>query len=326
MTATAQTLLYLSRADVEALAIAPVALVDAVEACFRARVQGRARGTHKTTLYPGEGRLQQTMLATTEDPPFFAIKCVGLSPRNHARGLPHIGALLVLHDGTTGMPLAVMDATWLTAMRTAAMSGVAARRLARKDSAAIGFVACGAQAESHLAIMRALFPLQRVVAYGRRAATAEALAAKARGLGMESSVAAAPEQAVRDMDIVVTSVPAGADQKPELDPAWLSPGSFATMVDLGRSWKKEGLAALDVIATDDREQSTELGKAGKLAWGGAFAFDLGDLAAMKAGAARTANAQRTAFLFPGFALGDLAAAMLIHDRAKAHGRGTSLPL
>lgn len=319
----APNLLYLSRSDVEALAIRPVDLVDAVERVFRAKVEGRAQGTHKTTLYPGEGRLQQTMLATTEDPPFFAIKCVGLSPGNHDKGLPHIGAVVVLHDGTTGMPVSVMDATWMTAMRTAAMSGAAARRLARPDSASIGLVACGAQAESHLAIMKALFPLKRVVAYGRRRETAEALAAQAKKMGLAAEATERPEQAVRDLDIVVTSVPAGPGQKAELDAAWLKPGSFAAMPDLGRSWIKEGLGALDLIATDDRGQSTQLAQAGKLAWPGPFPADLGELVTDHKG--RAGALQRTAFLFPGFALGDLAAAMLIYDRARKSGRGTKLP-
>lgn len=319
----APDLLYLSRSDVEALAIRPVELVDAVERVFRAKVEGRAQGTHKTTLYPGEGRLQQTMLATTDDPPFFAIKCVGLSPGNHDKGLPHIGALVVLHDGTTGMPVSVMDATWMTAMRTAAMSGAAARRLARPDSASIGFIACGAQAESHLAIMAALFPLKRVVAYGRRRETAEALAALAKKMRLAAEAAEEPEQAARELDIVVTSVPAGPGQKAELDAAWLKPGSFVAMPDLGRSWIKEGLGALDLIATDDRGQSTLLGQAGKLAWPGPFAADLGELVTDHKGRANAA--QRTAFLFPGFALGDLAAAMLIYDRARKSGRGTKLP-
>jgi len=321
---SAPPLLYLSRADIVALDLKPLDLVEAVERVFRAKVAGRAQGTPKTTVYPGEGRLQQTMLATTEDPPYFAVKTVGLSPANHDKGLPHIGALVALHDGTTGMPVAVMDATWLTAMRTAAMSGAAARRLARPDSRSIGFVACGAQAESHLAVMKALFPLERVVAYGRRRETAAALAAAAGKLGLNAAVAERPEEAVRGLDIVVTSVPGAPDQKPELRAEWLGPGSFAAMVDLGRSWFKDGLDAIDQWATDDREQSAGLAKAGKLAWPGPFAADLGELAT-RTGNARRSDAERTAFLFPGFALGDLAAAMLIYDRARAAGRGTALP-
>lgn len=325
MAATSPSIVYLCRADVEALRIGPIELVDAVEAMFRAKAEGRAESSHKTSLYPGGGRLHQTMLAVAKDPPYFAIKCVGLSPDNHARGLPHIGALVVLHDGDSGMPVAVMDATWLTAMRTAAMSGAAARRLARKDSRLIGFVACGAQAYSHFEVLRALFPVDRIVAYGRRRETAEALAVTARAAGLTASVAMRPEEAVRDMDMVVTSVPAAPDQRPELDPAWLKPGSFVAMTDLGRSWVKEGLGAIDLYATDDQSQSAQLAKAGKLAWPGPFAADLSELASgTKPG--RADDRQRTAFLFPGFALGDLAAASLIYRRARATGRGTVLPL
>ncbi|MCC6468885.1 MAG: ornithine cyclodeaminase family protein [Alphaproteobacteria bacterium] len=319
------SLLYLSRHDVESLAIAPSDLVDAIERMFRAKAEGRAESTHKTSLYPGDGRLHQTMLARADEPPRFAIKCVGLSPGNHARGLPHIGALLVLHDGDTGMPLSVMDANWLTAMRTAAMSGAAARRLARPDSRSLGFIACGAQAESHLAVMRALFPIDRVVAYGRRRATAEALAATVRAAGLEATVATRAADAVRGMDIVVTSVPAAPDQRPELEPDWLAPGSFVAMVDLGRSWFKEGFGRFDRIATDDHGQSTALGKSGKLHWSGPFAADLGELVC-GAKPGRTGAAERTAFLFPGFALGDLAAGALIYERARSAGRGVVLPL
>lgn len=320
-----RSLLYLSRADIEALAIAPDELVAAVERMFRARAEGRAEASHKTSMYPGGGRLYQTMLAAVQDPSFFAVKCVGLSPVNHARGLPHIGALIVLHDGETGMPVAVMDATWITAMRTAAMTGAAARRLARADSRALGFVACGAQAHSHLAVLGALFPIARVVAYSRRRETAAALAAAARGRGLAADTAVRAQDAVRGMDIVVTSVPAAPDQQAELDPAWLGAGSFAAMVDLGRSWLPAGLESLDLIATDDRGQSEALARGGKLAWKGPFAADLGELVS-GARPGRANAAQRTAFLFPGFALGDLAAAELVYRRAQAAARGTALPL
>ena len=321
---TARTILYLSRADIEALDIAPLALVAAVEQQFRALHGARAQSPPKVTLLPGEGRLHQAAIAASAEPAYFSVKSVGLSPANHARGLPHIGALLTLHDALSGMPVAVMDATWLTGMRTAAMSAAAARRLARADSSTIGFVACGVQARAHLAVFRTLFPLARVVAYARRHDSAAEFVRDAAAQGLAATVAAAPEDAVRALDMVVTSVPDNTGQRPALDPDLLAPGGFAALVDGGRSWIADRLARFDVLATDDRAQSEILGRSGRLPVTGPFAADLGELVSgTRPG--RTTPGQRTAFLFPGTALGDLAAAVLIFERAQALGRGTALP-
>ncbi len=320
-----RSLLYLSRAAVEALAIAPVDLVDAVDALFAAKARGRAQSPPKLGIYPGGGKLFQTLVAASDEPRFAATKTVGLSPGNAALGLPAIGSLVTLLDGATGAPVAVMDGTWITGMRTAAMSGAAARRLARKDSRRIGFVACGVQAESHLAVFQALFPLMSVTAHSRRSETAEAFAAMCRQRGLQAVTAAAPRDAVRDQDIVITSVPEGVGELPALDAADVAPGAFVSMVDLGRSWLADSLGQLDLVATDDRVQCEYVRKSGRIRFAGPILADLGDLAT-GVHPGRTSDRQRIAFLFPGFALGDLAAAILVYERARAAGRGTVLPL
>jgi len=325
MTMLGRALLYLSRADVEALAIPPLELIDAVDTLFAAKAKGRAQSPPKLGIYKDGGKLFQTLVAASEDPSFAATKTVGLSPGNPALGLPAIGSLVTLLDGATGAPVAVMDGTWITAMRTAAMSAAAARRLARPDSSRIGFVACGAQALSHLILMQALFPLARVTAYSRRKETADAFAAEARARKLEAVVVDQARDAVIGQDVVVTSVPEGSGELSSLDAADVASGGFVTMVDLGRSWRPDSLDRFDLIATDDRVQCDYVRKSGRIAYAGPIAADLGDLATA-AHPGRTADGQRIAFLFPGFALGDLAAAILVYQRARAAGRGTVLPL
>jgi alanine dehydrogenase len=204
------------------------------------------------------------------------------------------------------------------------MTATAARRLARPDATRIGFVACGMQARSHLAALRSMFPLREVRAYSRRPGTALAFAAEARGLGLEAEAVDQPRDAVAGVDILITSLPAAPGLEPFLDPDWLASGSFASLVDLGRSWRRpEALGGLELRAVDDREQTTQAG--GRLAYRGPFDADLTELAAgRKPG--RSRPEQRAMFIFQGLAAADLAVAALVYARARERGRGAQLPL
>jgi ornithine cyclodeaminase/alanine dehydrogenase-like protein (mu-crystallin family) len=320
-----EDLLYLSRADVRAQGIAPEAARAAVEGVLAHKAEGRVHNAPKLNLLPGDGRLFQAMIALADgDPPVLAAtKVIGLAPDNGARGLPHIAGLIVLADGRSGVPLALMDATWITAVRTAALTAVAARRLARPESASVGFVACGVQARSHLAALRAEFPIRRVRAYGRTRETAERFAAEARERGLDAAAVVEPRDAVAGLDVVVTSVPASAGLEPFLDPEWLAPGAFASLVDLGRSWRSEGLGRIERRAVDDREQAEQAGS--KLAYRGPFDADLTELVAGLRPGRRTA-AERAVFIFQGLAAADLAVAALVYARARERGFGVVLPL
>ena len=89
---------------------------------------------------------------------------IGLSG-NQAKGLPYITGLLILNDPETGVPLAIMDCTWITAKRTGAATAVAAKYLARPESKTVGIVACGVQGRSNLEALACLFKINKVKAY-----------------------------------------------------------------------------------------------------------------------------------------------------------------
>jgi len=125
-------------------------------------------------------------------------------------------------------------------------------------------------------------------------------------------------------DVVVTSVPAGAASDAFLDARVLRPGTFASAVDLGRSWRGETLRAFDIVATDDRVQAKDPSTGARLAFGGPFDCDLASLVS-GATAGRSDPAARIMFVFPGFALADLAVAAEVFAAAAAAGRGTLLP-
>ena len=99
-----------------------------------------------------------------------AQKAVGMKwvsgyPENSKRGLPYIAGLLILNDAETGMPLAVMDCTWITAQRTGAATAVAAKYLARRESETVGILGCGVQGRSNLEALKVLFPVKKARAY-----------------------------------------------------------------------------------------------------------------------------------------------------------------
>lgn len=320
-----QSLLYLSEADVARVALDPAIARSAVAAIFAAH---HAKGTMvkpKLSLDVGPGHSFQTLCAASAGENLAVNKWVGVAPVDQGMTGAGIHAMIALNDFESGRLLAVLDGNLLTAIRTAAMSAVAAVHLARKDSRSIGFIGCGLQARSHLAAFHALLPgLSNVAAVSRSHRSAVALAEQAKALGMEAVAGEDPRELVATSDIVITSVPNRAGFAPFLDPSWLLPGSFVSAVDVGRSWIPSGLHDLDILATDDQSQAPELVRA--LGLGDAPLFDA-DLSALVAGVhpGRTDPRQRTMFIFRGFALGDLAVAARVYAAAKAAGIGTILP-
>jgi ornithine cyclodeaminase/alanine dehydrogenase len=315
-----QDILYLSNADVVACGLGLADVELAVEAMFASKAEGRAVMKPKLALHAPDQALFLASPGVMDQPPYAGLKWVGVAG-NEARGLPHIAGLILLSDAESGMPVAVMDARWITGVRTAAITAVAARRLARRDSATIGFVACGLQARAHLAALRPHFPLSLVRAYSRRLTTAKAFAEEVRAEGLDAEAVMDPRDAVAEMDIVVTSTPVVPRTEPLLDAAWLEPGSFASLVDLGFSWVSDTLTELDRVVTDDQAQAGTEGLAYKEPYDG----EVADLVAGRL-AARQSAEERTALIFAGLGLADVAVAGAVYKKALSAGVGQTLPL
>ena len=313
-------LLYLGSADVEACALTLAEVEAAVEAMFLQKATGTAAMKPKLSLHAQGGTVFLGSAGVLSEPARGGIKWVGVAD-NEPSGLPHIAGLVLLADAATGMPVAVMDARWITGVRTAAISAVAARRLARPDSTTIGFVACGLQARTHLEALRPHFPLARVKAYSRRRSTAEAFANEVRALGLAAEAVDEPQAAVADCDIVITSTPVVPRTPPFLDAGWLAPGSFSSMVDLGVSWHSEPLRALDRVVTDDVTQAGSE----KLVYPEPYDGEIADLVAGSRPGRERAE-ERTALVFAGIGLADVAVAAAVEHRARERGLGRRLPL
>lgn len=321
--ATSGTFRYLSSVDIDALGLTPHNVANAVQAAFRALGSGGAASVPKIGFRISPTNFFHAMPARYDYNGTVGIKWIGTAD-NTASGLPHINAMIVLSDVKTAVVQAVMDGTQITAIRPASVSLVAGRYLARKDSRRMGFIACGVQALSHLDAFAAEFPIKEVNCYSRRAATAEAFAAKARARGFAANAVTDPRDAVEGQDIVVSSPPRASFPAPFLDPAWISPGTFVTGVDLARSWRCESVRSLELVTTDNREQSqAEAAQPGVLPYQGTYDADLVELAS-GSHPGRTTPAQRIFFIHPGLGLGDVAIASLALELAAAKSLGMEL--
>ena len=163
----AEPIIYLSDTLMESLGISPSEVADSIEAAFDAQAANQLWTVPKSALLPGDGRYMMTTLSAADRPQYTIIKTAMVSPRNPARGFNGIEASLILLDSETGLLKAAMGGNWVTAVRTAGLSAVMARRLANPKSKSVAFVGCGVQARSHLDAFEDLFPLTEVRMVGR---------------------------------------------------------------------------------------------------------------------------------------------------------------
>ncbi|AEG57898.1 ornithine cyclodeaminase family protein [Sinorhizobium meliloti] len=316
-------ILYLNASDIDRVNISPSDIRTVLREAFRAYRKSSLRIPSKQTVRASSDRYFQTMAAVSADPPFAAVKWVSVIGENTQRGLPNVNGLLILGDFETGLPLAVIDANRLTVIRTAAMSALASEYLATPKGNSLGFVGCGAQAYGHLAALKDVLPtVTNVTCFDRRAESAEKFAAHVNDQGLLGRATDNVDD-VLTADVVVSTVPSVEGMQPFLDARKLKPGCLAIAIDMGRSWLPESLSAFDGFIVDDLEQAQDPDNRSKLAYGGPFDADLSSLAS-GIGDGRRSASDRVLFIYPGFALADLAVASEFYAKAVEMNVGTKM--
>lgn len=254
------------------------------------------------------------------------LKWVAGYPENYRRGLPYISGLLILNDAETGLPRAIMDCTWVTAMRTGAATAVAAKFMARRESETVGILACGVQGRTNLMALMEVFPITRVHAYDvDRKSQADFVAEVARRYGVEVCGVEHPRQAVEEMDLIVTSGPILRVPHATIQAGWMKAGAFASLVDFDSYWAPAAMKESDKFVTDDIPQLEHYREAGYFQDIPPVYADLGEIViGLEPG--RESPAERTMACNLGLAMDDMATAPLIHRRALELGLGTWLDL
>jgi ornithine cyclodeaminase/alanine dehydrogenase len=240
--------------------------------------------------------------------------------------VPYISGLIILNDDDTGLPLAVMDCTWITGMRTGAATALAARYLARPDSQTVGILGCGVQGRTNLEALNVLFPLKRVVAYDvypdRIDRYAEEVSAR---WGLEVVKAKEPREAVTGCDLVVTAGPILHKPHATIKAGWLDEGAFASLVDFDSYWTGDAMREASKFCTDDIPQLEFYRKAGYFHDIPPIYASLGELVIGKK-PGRQSPVERTMTCNLGLALDDVATAPIVYRRAAERGIGIWLPL
>ncbi len=323
----APELLYLSRADVEKVGLPMPEIIAAVEAVFRKKGEGRVEMPAKIGIHPAPDDFLHAMPAYVASPRTAGIKWVGNFLKNPARGLPTISGLLVLNDPETGLPIAVMDCTWITAKRTGAASAVAAKYLARGEAEVLAVIGCGVQGRSHTEAMLVQFPrIRRVVAFDNTTANLTRYRQEMQTLHRVSVVSASgTESAVREADIIVTATEIRKHPAPSIRPDWIKPGAFCMPVDFDSQFTPEAIRGMDLFYTDDMAQMEFYRSAGYFQTTPKVQGDLGEVVSGRR-PGRERSTQRTMAMHLGLAIEDVVTAIRIYDRAVAQGIGLRLPL
>jgi ornithine cyclodeaminase/alanine dehydrogenase-like protein (mu-crystallin family) len=318
--------LYLSRADVAAAGPTMAEIIGALEAMFREKGEGRVEMPPKIGIHTMPDAFIHAMPAAISRQHAAGMKWVGGYPENSKRNLPYITGLLILNDPETGLPIALMDCTWITAQRTGAATAVSAKYLARPDSDTIGVLGCGVQGRSNLEALKEMFPLRKLYAYDthpdRAARYAQEMAAR---FDLEAVAVSEPKEAVTHSNIVVTAGPILRKPHATIQAGWLAKGAFASLVDFDSYWHPEALREVDKFTTDDVPQLHHYRDIGYFQTLPPIHADLGErVTGQKPG--RQARTERTMACNLGLALDDIAVAPLIYERATEKGIGTWLPL
>ena len=323
-------ILLLTESDIEAI-LKIDEVMDAVETAFKEKALGYVQMPPKVYItyekYNGDLRAMPSYL---ERLGISAVKVVNVHPDNPKKfDLPTVMAVIVLIDPKNGAPLAIMGGKWITAMRTGAAGGIAAKYLARKDSKVVGLVGAGVQAKTQLiALLRLYGSLEEVRVWDISKNRVESYISEMRSI-CEGKTTLVPVKNVKDAvdnaDIVVTTTPS---RKPLVYDEWISEGTHITCIGADAPGKEEldpKILLRAKIYVDDWEQGLHSGEVNVPFSKGIITKEkicgeLGDvIAGLKPG--RTSSEEITIFTSTGLAIQDAVTADIVYRKALSKNLG-----
>jgi alanine dehydrogenase len=274
----------------------------------------------------------RVMPAYLEDMGAAGVKIVNVHPKNPQKyGLPTVMATIFLLDPKTGAPLAIMDGTWITNMRTGAGGAVAAKYLARKDSHVVAMVGAGAQARTQLIALNEVLDIDEVRVSDAVKGKAKKYAGEmSKLLGIEIEPTTDVEKTIKGADIVVTVTPA---RGPIVKDEWISEGMHINAIGADAPGKQEldpEILKRAKIVVDDMKQALHSGEVnvplseGIIARGDIYA-ELGEVITGKK-SGRASRDEITIFDSTGLAIQDIATDWKVYQKAKKMGKGRKVEL
>jgi ornithine cyclodeaminase/alanine dehydrogenase len=319
-------LIYLSQEDVVGLKMPMGDVITIVENVLREHGLGHFENPPKPGIHPQPDAFIHGMPGYLPRQKAAGLKWVSSFSGNAGCGIPPVMGLFILNDVQTGQPLAVMDCRWITAIRTGAVSAVAARYLANKNSRTVGIIGAGIQGRYNLLALAAVMPdLEQVRVFDINPRMCEGfVAALDSELQLQFEIGQSPRDVIEGADIIVTAT--GRLDEPIFKEKWISPGALVLPVH-HRGWENQTLHRVDKFVTDDWQQ-LKLAHETVGGFDGPLPESYAELGKIIIGEkpGRENEAERIIDFNYGLAIEDVDMANEIYMRAKANGLGQILPL
>jgi ornithine cyclodeaminase/alanine dehydrogenase-like protein (mu-crystallin family) len=319
-------ILYLSQSDILDLDLTMHKVIELVEIGLKEHGKGLVENPPKPGIHGYPNSFIHAMPAYFKDLKIGGIKWVSGYPSNREIDLPQIIGLIILNDMKTGAPICIMDGTWITAMRTAAVSAITAKFCARENSQILGVAGAGVQGRQNIIALKTVLPNLaevKVIDINREAAIKlrDELSSQ---IGIKIYICENVEDVAKGSDIIVTATQRLA--KPIIKNEWFGAGCLGLGLEASRAWSGDAILTADKFITDDYEQTKHFKAQG------AFADGLPDLYAElgkivsgeKPG--RENSKERILAINIGLALEDIILANHIYEIAKQNNQNLSLSL
>lgn len=321
--------LYLTQEDVKKVGMTMKEYIDVMEVAHRAKSRGEVVMPPKITVQPNKDLFYLGMGAAVPGTGAAGIKWLSGCATNRDKGLPRFTGFVVINDMETGAPVCIMDATYLTAMRTAAVSGLALRYTANMDREVVGVYGCGMEGRTNLEAALCECPnIKQVYAWAPRKCTVDVYVEEMREKfphvkieGLED-----PEAVMRQTDIFIGSSPVTHSGEFRLiRPDWMKPGLTAVPVNTESHFYDEAVDTFDKIYVDDVAMYELCRSKGHYKTINVAPPEIGDLVDGKV-PGRENPEERIITFTEGIGLNDVTSGAEIFKRAMEKGIGRMLPL
>ena len=323
-------LTFLSMDDVKSL-VSMKDIIEVVDEAFREKARGMVQMPPKVYIffneYRGDFRVMPAYIPSLKAA---GVKVVNVHVNNREKGLPTVMATVLLLDPETGEPIAILDGTLLTSMRTGAAGAIAAREMAKKGFKRVAFVGAGTQAKYQLLGLLEVERGFKGKAYDVSETAIDEFLKYAKGLGVPIDPVSSVKECVSDADVIVTTTPA---TQPVVSDKWVPEGAHINAIGADAPGKEEldpQLLLRARIIVDDMEQAIHSGEVNVpiskgLLKPSMIAGELGEVLIGKV-KGRASENEITIFDSTGLAIQDMASASLVLKRAIEKGIGTKLRL
>lgn len=317
-------LLYLSQKDVMCLNIGWEQIIERIELALKEHTNQTVENPPKRGVHSRDNTFIHEMPVYLKEMDAVGIKWVSGYPENYKHGLPQILGMQIINCPKTGAPLCIMDCTWITAVRTSAVSAITAKHFARRDSKKVAIIGAGVQGRYHLDAFKYILPnLSECSVYDIKEEAMDNFIDKmGKKVDVKINKAESIKDAVYDADIILTAT----QRTPRhlIEDEWLKKGALGIGLEVARAWDPRTVIGCDKFITDDTEQTLSFKAVFEKGIPNIYA-EIGEIILGKK-EGRTSDEERVLAVNVGLACEDISLGKYVYDTAVDKNIGTRLDL